>query len=302
MKRLKYDIKIVPSDPHATPKEIKLTTLKIYSFLTAFFILLGALGFATYRYVTLEIDYKRQVRLERENQKLKKSLQEMESKVAVIRKKLDQIYEWDNKLRTIAELPLIPPAQKQMGIGGTLEIPKDSLDKDLFNLDTELNRMLKYSDYELKSLSKIHNKLARDEKLRRHTPSIYPTSGILTSPFGFRRDPFTGKIKHHDGIDISAPEGTPIVAPADGIVRSVRWVKGYGLMIEIDHGFGVTTRYGHCSRSAVRQGQFVRRGQVIGYVGNTGRSTGPHLHYEVRVMGRPINPIKYIIPDTVLYD
>ncbi len=302
MKKFKYDIKIVPSDPHATPKEIKLTPLKIYSFLTVFIILLGAFSFATYRYVTLEVDYRRQVSLERENGKLKKSLEEMKSKVALIKEKLDRIYDWDNKLRTIAELPLIPPAQKQMGIGGTLEIPEDSLDRDLFNLDTELNRMLKYSDYELKSLSKIHSKLARDSRLRRHTPSIYPTSGILTSPFGFRRDPFTGKIKHHDGIDISAPEGTPIVAPADGIVKSVRWVRGYGLLIEIDHGFGVTTRYGHCSRSAVRQGQFVRRGQVIGYVGNTGRSTGPHLHYEVRVMGRPINPIKYIIPDTVLYD
>ncbi len=302
MRKVKYNIKIIPTDSHSFPKEIKITTTKIFTFFTLLLISLGLLSYAAYRYVTFEVNYQKQVKLEKENQKLKASLDEMKEKVAMIQKKLDSIYEWDNKLRTVAELPLIPPAQKQMGIGGNLEIPKDSLDKELFNMDTEINRMLKYSDFELSSLNKIHNKLAKDERLRRHTPSIYPTSGILTSPFGFRRDPFTGKIKHHDGIDISAPVGTPIVAPADGIVKSVRWARGYGLMIEIDHGYGVTTRYGHCSKVVVRQGQFVRRGQLIGYVGNTGRSTGPHLHYEVRVMGRPINPIKYIIPDTVLYD
>ncbi len=302
MKRVKYDIKIIPQDSHSLPREIKLTTAKIKLFLAGLVLLFGAVSYAAYRYVKFEVDYHKQVKLEAENAKLKQALNDMKTKVAMIQHRIDSIYEWDNKLRTVAELPLIPPAQKQMGIGGNLDIPKDTLDKELFNIDTELNRMLKYSDFELKSLSRIHTKLARDERLRRHTPSIYPTSGILTSPFGFRRDPFTGKIKHHDGIDISAPVGTPIVAPADGIVKTVRWVRGYGLMIEIDHGYGVTTRYGHCSRAAVRQGQFVRRGQIIGYVGNTGRSTGPHLHYEVRVMGRPVNPIKYIIPDTALYD
>ena len=122
------------------------------------------------------------------------------------------------------------------------------------------------------------------------TPSIWPTQGYVSSPYGLR----FGGTEFHQGIDIAAEMGTPIVAAADGVVTAAGWNGGYGNMVDIDHGSGVVTRYGHASAVAVTVGQRVRRGQVIAYVGSTGRSTGPHLHYEVRVGGQPVNPAAYL--------
>ena len=122
------------------------------------------------------------------------------------------------------------------------------------------------------------------------TPSIWPTAGYVSSPYGLR----FGGTEFHQGIDIAAEMGTPIVATADGVVTAAGWNGGYGNMVDVDHGSGIVTRYGHASAVAVSVGQQVRRGQVIAYVGSTGRSTGPHLHYEVRVGGQPVNPAAYL--------
>jgi murein DD-endopeptidase MepM/ murein hydrolase activator NlpD len=112
-----------------------------------------------------------------------------------------------------------------------------------------------------------------------------------------RNNPFGGSsVEYHKGQDISAPTGTPINATADGVVTIARWVKGYGNGIYIDHGNGITTRYGHLSRIDVVEGQTVKRGQHLGLVGSTGRSTGPHLHYEVRIDGQPMSPLLYLPP------
>ena len=125
-----------------------------------------------------------------------------------------------------------------------------------------------------------------------HTvPSIWPTAGYVSSPYGLR---WNGS-EFHQGIDIAAETGTPIVATADGVVTTAGWDgSGYGNMVDIDHGDGIMTRYWHASAVAVTVGQEVRRGQVIAYVGSTGYSTGPHLHYEVRVSGQPVNPAGYL--------
>jgi murein DD-endopeptidase MepM/ murein hydrolase activator NlpD len=125
-------------------------------------------------------------------------------------------------------------------------------------------------------------------------PSIWPTEGRITSSFGERVDPFNGEGAFHRGIDISTSYGHEIVAPADGVITYADFMSGYGRMVVIDHGRGVQTRYGHMSAFAVTDGQRVTRGEVIGYVGVSGRSTGPHLHYEVWVRGTPVNPHKYL--------
>jgi murein DD-endopeptidase MepM/ murein hydrolase activator NlpD len=125
-------------------------------------------------------------------------------------------------------------------------------------------------------------------------PIVWPVVGPITGPFGERIDPFNGEGAFHRGVDISCAYGDPIVAPADGIVTYSEFMSGYGRTIELDHGHGVTTRYGHLSAFAVVDGQKVRRGAVIGYVGMSGRSTGPHLHYEVWLHGTPVNPAKYL--------
>ena len=122
------------------------------------------------------------------------------------------------------------------------------------------------------------------------TPSIWPAAGYVSSPYGLRFD----GTEFHQGIDIAADMGAPIVATADGVVTAAGWNGGYGNMVDVDHGGGIVTRYGHASAVAVTVGQQVRRGEVIAYVGSTGRSTGPHVHYEVRVNGAPVNPAGYL--------
>jgi murein DD-endopeptidase MepM/ murein hydrolase activator NlpD len=129
------------------------------------------------------------------------------------------------------------------------------------------------------------------------TPSIWPVRGYLSAGFGNRMDPFTGQRDFHTGVDISTPIGTKIHAPADGVVVSCATKGGYGNTIIIDHGYGVVTRYGHLDGFNVKPGQRVRRGDVIAFVGDTGRSTGPHLHYEVWVRDQAQNPIHYILDE-----
>lgn len=126
------------------------------------------------------------------------------------------------------------------------------------------------------------------------SPTLWPVEGRLTSSFGERIDPFNGEGAFHSGVDISSPYGHAVVAPADGTVQFADFMSGYGRLVSLSHGHGLTTRYGHLSGFAVHPGQSVKRGQVIGYVGTTGRVTSPHLHYEVRINETPVNPHKYL--------
>jgi murein DD-endopeptidase MepM/ murein hydrolase activator NlpD len=125
-------------------------------------------------------------------------------------------------------------------------------------------------------------------------PNLWPVEGQVTGSFGERIDPFNGEGAFHSGVDIGSNYGTPIIAPADGVVTFTDLLGGYGKAVMIDHGHGISTRYGHLSGFAVAAGQAVHRGDVIGYVGASGRSTGPHLHYEVRINDTPVNPYKYL--------
>ncbi len=125
-------------------------------------------------------------------------------------------------------------------------------------------------------------------------PTLWPVMGPITGPFGVRIDPFNGEGAFHAGVDISCRYGQPIMAPADGVVTYAGFFSGYGRMLIVDHGNGITTRYGHLSGFAVTDGQTLRKGEVIGYVGMSGRSTGAHLHYEVRIHDTPVNPYKYL--------
>jgi murein DD-endopeptidase MepM/ murein hydrolase activator NlpD len=134
----------------------------------------------------------------------------------------------------------------------------------------------------------------RRQALAAATPSIWPVIGWLSSPYGNRRDPFTGGADFHPGLDISADYGEPVHATADGVVSTAGQSGNYGNLIELDHGFGIVTRYGHLSRLGVRAGDTVHRGDVIGYVGSTGRSTSAHLHYEILLNGKLTNPMRLL--------
>jgi murein DD-endopeptidase MepM/ murein hydrolase activator NlpD len=144
------------------------------------------------------------------------------------------------------------------------------------------------------SLGLIRNVTTADWVRANSSPSIWPVEGLVTGSFGERIDPFNGEGAFHNGVDISSTYGQAVIAPADGVVEFADFFGGYGRAVVLEHGRGVSTRYGHLSGFAVTQGQRVHRGDIIGYVGLSGRSTGPHLHYEVRINDIPVNPHKYL--------
>jgi murein DD-endopeptidase MepM/ murein hydrolase activator NlpD len=143
-------------------------------------------------------------------------------------------------------------------------------------------------------LALVRSGVERRQALALATPSIWPVTGWLSSPYGGRRDPFTGQDDFHPGLDISSPQGEPVLAPADATVSSAGPGGDYGNLVVLDHGYGIVTKYGHLSRFAVSAGQEIKRGDVIAYVGTTGRSTSPHLHYEIWINGRLTNPMRLL--------
>ena len=143
-------------------------------------------------------------------------------------------------------------------------------------------------------LQSVRSAVEHQQALASATPTLWPVLGWLNSSFGGRTDPFTEGHEFHPGLDISADYGTPVHATADGVVQSAGWDGDYGNAIMLKHGYGIATRYGHLSRLAVRVGQTLHRGDIIGYVGATGRATGPHLHYEVLLNGQTVNPLGFL--------
>jgi murein DD-endopeptidase MepM/ murein hydrolase activator NlpD len=144
------------------------------------------------------------------------------------------------------------------------------------------------------SLGLTRNSTTADWIRANSAPNLWPVEGQITGSFGERIDPFNGEGAFHSGVDISSYVGSPVMAPADGLVTFADFMGGYGRAVVVDHGHGITTRYGHLSSFAVTAGQHIQRGDTIGYVGLSGRSTGPHLHYEVRINDVPVNPYKYL--------
>ncbi|MEK7282755.1 MAG: M23 family metallopeptidase, partial [Acidobacteriota bacterium] len=164
-------------------------------------------------------------------------------------------------------------------------------------IEAEINTLRERSGVLQDTFRVLDMAFQKQSLLLSSTPSIYPVHGLLGNGYGWRRDPFTGMRDFHQGLDLVAPLGTKVVAPADGIVTKAGPAGGFGNSVFISHGYGIITRYAHLSSLAVRVGQRVKRGDVVATVGNTGRSTGPHLHYELLVHQRNVDPIKYILEE-----
>lgn len=167
--------------------------------------------------------------------------------------------------------------------------------RDYSSLSIRIDRALKTSQLREQGVLQLWDSLSERQSLLLSTPSIKPSSGWFTSRFGYRVDPFTNRAELHAGLDMAAPPGTPVYAPADGVVSFAGYDSGYGKLVTIDHGYGVVTRFGHNSKIFVEQGQKVHRWDVISAVGSTGRSTGAHCHYEVRIHGIAVDPMNYIL-------
>ncbi len=177
----------------------------------------------------------------------------------------------------------------------TANILAEEQDRDYAKLSIRLERVVKQSQLREVGMVEMMDFLKDREDILASTPFGKPTSGWITSGFGIRVSPTSGKPHMHEGLDIAAAPGSPVYAPADGVVKFAGYDPGYGKVIMIEHGYGVETRYGHNSQLKVVAGQHIKRGELISQVGSTGRSTGPHLHYEVLHNGAPINPENYIL-------
>ena len=219
-----------------------------------------------------------------------------------LKKQVDGLSVLESKVRMIADIKKTGNASGLIGIGG---IPGSKLDRELpmeamhNSLVREMHEQLKQSsavavqqslNFEtlIQQLDKKRNRLAS-------TPSIQPVEGWITSEFGYRKSPFTGERDFHSGLDIANKIGTGVNTTADGRISFAGRKMYYGNLVVVDHGFGKVTKYGHLEKILVTPGQQVKRGEVIALLGNTGQSTGPHVHYEVLINGTPVNPLKYIL-------
>lgn len=210
----------------------------------------------------------------------------------------------DNLYRVIFQADPIPSAIRQAGYNNTNRYERlmDMADAELVvNTTQKLDLLTKQLYIQSRSFDDVVALCRQHDEMLRCIPAIQPVSNKdlkrTASGYGRRVDPIYGTVKFHEGMDFSANTGTEVYATGDGKVVSVGWESGYGKTIEIDHGFGYVTRYAHLNDYRVRRGQRVVRGEVIGEVGNTGKSTGPHLHYEVHVKGRVVNPVNYYFMD-----
>ncbi len=234
-----------------------------------------------------------------ERDELAQRTAEVEATIADLRARLDLFEKRTAKLAVMAGLDM-----PSLGIGGQgypkgLEGLPPVARADVFRSEAEeLSGLGDLIDRRLGTVERAFGE--QSERLSR-IPSIVPVRGLMGSGFGWRRDPFTGLRQFHRGLDVSAPEGTPVRAPADGIVVKTERNGGYGRVLYISHGDGVVTRYGHLSAYKVRPGARVRRGDVIALVGSSGRSTASHLHYEILVRGQHVNPMKYISDEGLFY-
>lgn len=321
-----YTILLVP-DRDAKVKKIRLEHRMLVRVGMAFgVVVLALIGMlAHYFQVVGKVAENELIRAE--NLELQNRWREAEQKFAHINDELDRVKRLNANLRHITSLtdpdrkismptpePGQPPPeyvggapqpmQAQAGMGGPLAGGEGRMiadgdarspdDPDLLkSLDT-LDKKVKAQEQEARALKSYFED---QQALLASAPSIWPVRGWVTSDYSVRLDPYTGEKMMHEGIDVAAGLGTPVRAPADGTVVFAGQEGGYGHVLVLDHGYGLKTRYGHLSRIDVKVGEKVKRGEFIAAVGNTGRSTGPHLHYEVRVNGVADNPRKFILEE-----
>jgi murein DD-endopeptidase MepM/ murein hydrolase activator NlpD len=238
--------------------------------------------------------------LKEENAQLRSQILLVQEKVAHISSTLDRVERFDAKLRSAVTQLKDPDRRLAVGpvqgpaSGASKALPPAG-SRDAGALPDHLEALAGTAMKQESSLRELQEYFEDQRSLLSSTPSVWPTRGWVTSDFGTRLDPYTAERVMHHGMDIASRTGEPVVTPSDGTVVFAGTENGYGKVLVVDHGYGVKTRYAHLAEIFVKAGERVKRGARIAAVGNTGRSTGPHLHYEVRVNGIPENPRKFIL-------
>lgn len=269
--------------------------------LTAAFIvtfLLTSNLILTTNYINSQVSAHEAERLKMENEHLITKYDELRNEVDDISKFYGDLVEKEIVIRNIFNLPEISNDERQLGIGGPDNLSNEQFTKALqvaHSTEGEVDALIRLSRFEQEKYGEVYEMLSDKKDLLNHTPSVRPARGYQIRGFGMKDDPFTGYKRFHWGLDIANRTGTPVYATADGVVKTTGRGEDLGKYIVLNHSFGYMTKYGHLDKIKVKRGQKIRRGDVIGLMGSTGYSTGPHLHYEVIKSNKKINPLKYIL-------
>ena len=309
MQKDAYTIVVFPGST-GSPKRIQLSKKSAKIALISLLFLSLSFGGAGIYFINQYLNYKDgQVELsslKRQEKIQKTQIDKFSKQVRSFETEMSRLESFEKKLRIITSFENSPKNnQGHLGVGGPYGLSSHSfttsLEKETESMLDRLSGDLGILTNQIKmrqfSFQELDEYLKNQKSLLASTPSIWPTRGWVTSGFGYRKSPFTGLPEKHEGLDIAARLGSEVRSTADGKVILAGRENGYGNMVEIDHGYGVLTRYGHNSKNLVKVGDKVKRGQVIALIGSTGRSTGPHVHYEVMVNGIPVSPRNYILEE-----
>ncbi|MHB1327663.1 MAG: M23 family metallopeptidase [Gemmatimonadales bacterium] len=304
MKKNRWTIIVVPQgSSRSRVIEITETAMKLGAILALGTVIVALfLGYGT---VARSINMYEAKAIAEENTRLAADLNAIQGRLARLTDSISTLEVHDSRIRLLANLEPIDPQVHAAGIGGPVPVdgagePAGELEARAGTVRVDVDALIRRANLLTRSFREAADSLASHTDRLAATPSIMPTAGWLSSAFAAMREhPILHTARPHEGVDITAPKGTPIEAPARGRVTFAGWETGYGNMVTIDHGYGIVTRFAHASRLLVKVGARVERGQRIAMVGNSGLSTSPHLHYEVHVNGRPVNPLRYLLPDVV---
>lgn len=303
MKNTAYTLIVVPDHGSAVQRVRVEGRRLVHAALGAGVALLVGMGAAVH-YGLVVTDAWENSGLRDENLSLRGQLAALNERVEQLQGTVDRVERFDQKLRVLTQLSVPqrtlavgPTAAERRGGGGDTPFVRPPPGANARELEAHVDRLSAEATRQEQNLHELQAYFEDQKSLLASVPSAWPTRGWVTSDFGDRADPYTSQKTPHAGMDIAAPHGKPVEAPADGTVLFSGVEGGYGNVIVVDHGHGIRTRYGHLSRLVVKAGEKVKRGQQLGAVGSTGRSTGSHLHYEVRVNGIPQNPRKFLLED-----
>lgn len=295
-----YTVLIIPKEKSAA-KRFRLSKPHVILFCILVPLFTLSLLYLFYDYVSIKRNHAEIARLQSLTKEQQTIIDGLIAKVDGFSVRMQELRHFDRKIRIMANIEKSKDKKQLLGLGGSLGEEKrlmDQLQTDqremLLGIDKQVDLLAEEAKVREKSLKEILGILREQHSVLAATPSLWPVSGWVTSEFGHRISPFTNIREFHAAIDISTRPGRDIMAPADGVVVEVGYRPDYGNFVKIDHGRGFSTLYAHLLKTSLQEGQPVKRGRIIGQVGNSGQSTGSHLHYSVFVNGVPVNPRKYL--------
>jgi len=292
---------ILHSESEEDIKQLHFSNARILGLVIVSLVVLGSFFIVGADYLSKMLYDKRLKEFKSHYSSVTGNIDAIQSRLKVLDQQILDIEEKDKAVRSYAGMPVVDRDIRKLGVGGVslkgsriLNNLAPAVSKEISALHLDIEKLSRQVNFELASYETIYEKVKGDIDRIRHIPSIRPVSGgFLNSSFGYRQDPIDDIRRFHQGQDITVPSGTPIFAPADGVVKRAYYIGGFGNHVKLGHSSGYTTTFAHLSKIFVRHGQKINRGDIIGETGNTGRSTAPHLHYEVHFRGSPKNPLDY---------